>query len=546
MTIHRWMAKLSLLTAASLAVAFPGSASQPAGFDTERSAAHIRAHMRFLAHDLLKGREAGSDGYQIAAEYVASHLAQFGAKPAGDDGSYFQTVPLLAFRPAEQGSVVLRRKGGSEALEFGKDYLPARIPGASELKLDAPAVFVGYGLVAPERGLDDYLGLDVRDKIVVALQGAPKEIPGEERAYYGSSATKRAEAAKRGAKGFVVVYTPEDEQRWPFRDSVKNWQAWGMSWVNEEGKPYDAAPQVPFLASISAAGAAKLFAGSRVSWERIVAEAAKPKGVTPRFALALSLEISLRQEEQRMNSVNVAGLIEGSDPALKDEVVVLSAHLDHIGPTPGEEDPINNGALDNASGIATLIEVTRAFQTSGKPPRRSVLILAVTAEEKGLVGSDYFARHPTVPAQWLTAVVNLDMPVLTYDFTDVIAFGAGHSTIEAAVRAASERVGVALSPDPMPEEGLFTRSDHYRFVQQGVPATMLMTGFQNGGSEKFTHFLKTCYHKPCDDITQGIDYSAGAKFARLNYEIARVLADADERTKWQPGDFFATKYAPAH
>lgn len=273
-----------------------------------------------------------------------------------------------------------------------------------------------------------------------------------------------------------------------------------------------------------------------------MADAQKPSGAPPRFVLPSSIKVSLRTEEERKTSVNVAGLIEGSDPVLKDEVVVLTAHLDHIGLTPGEEDPINNGALDNASGIATLIEVARAFQSSSKPPRRSVLILAVTAEEKGLVGSDYFARYPTIPSASLTAVVNLDMPVLTYDFTDVVAFGAGRSTIEAAVNAASQRVGVALSADPLPDEGLFTRSDHYRFVQQGVPSTFLMTGFQNGGEKQLMNFLKTCYHKPCDDMKQAINYSAGAKFARLNYEIARELADADERAKWKAGDFFATKY----
>jgi len=544
MIISNWKAKLGLLTAASLAAALPSVASSPAQADADRAAAQIRAHMSFLANDLLQGREAGSDGYQIAAEYVASHLAQFGARPAGDNGTYFQTVPLLAYRPAEHGSVVLRKKSGAtEALEFGKDFLPGRHPGLPEVSLDVPAVFVGFGVVAPERGRDDYKGLDVRDKIVVVLSGAPSGIPPEERAYYGSGGTKRIEAARRGAKGMVIVYTPSDEKRRPFESSVKQWQAWGMSWQQKDGTAHDVAPQTPLLATISAAGAPKLFAGARASWDRIVADAGKPQGTPPRFALPLSINVSLRTEEQRMTSVNVAGLIEGADPVLKNEVVVLTAHLDHIGLTPGEDDPINNGALDNASGIATLIEVARAFQTSGQPPRRSVLILAVTAEEKGLVGSDYFARHPTVPAGSLAAVVNLDMPVLTYDFTDVIAFGAGRSSIEAAVQAASQRIGVALSPDPLPDEGLFTRSDHYRFVQQGVPSIFLMTGFQNGGAEQFTKFLKSCYHKPCDDLSQAIDYSAGAKFARLNYEIARELANADQRAQWKAGDFFASKYS---
>ncbi|HEY0942002.1 MAG TPA: M28 family metallopeptidase [Steroidobacter sp.] len=546
MMISNWIARLAMLAAAGFAAVIPGQASTPAQPDVDRSATNIRSHMNFLASDLLQGREAGSDGYQIAAEYVASHLAQFGATPAGENGTYFQTVPMVAYRPAEHGSLALRKKSGAvENLEFGKDFLPGRHPTTAELTLDAPAVFVGYGVVAPERGRDDYKGLDVRDKLVVVLSGAPSSFPGEERAYYGSGGTKRMEAERRGAKGIVIVNTPSDEKRRPFESSVKQWQAWGMSWEEKDGTSHDVARKTPVIASISAAGAPKLFAGSRVKWDRIVADAEKPAGSPARFELPLSIEVSLRTEQQRTTSVNVAGLIEGSDAVLKKEVVVLMAHLDHIGLTPGEDDPINNGAIDNAAGVATLLEVARAFQASGRPARRSILILAVTAEEKGLVGSDYFARHPTVSSESLSAVVNLDMPVLTYDFTDVVAFGAGRSTIEAAVLGASQRVGVALSPDPLPEEGVFTRSDHYRFVQQGVPSIMLMTGFQNGGQQHFSNFLKSCYHKPCDDLSLPINYAAGAKFARLNYEIARELANSDERARWNAGDFFATKYAEA-
>lgn len=541
--IKNWTVKFAAFTAASMALAVPGSASSPEYDEAERSAAHIRAHMGFLAHDLLQGREAGSDGYQIAAQYVASHLAQYDAKPAGENGTYFQTVPLLAYRHAEQGSLVLRNKAGrTERLEFGRDFLPGPRSGNPVLTIDAPMVFVGYGVVAPERNRDDYKGLDVRDKIVVILSGAPSVFHPEERAYYGSGSTKRMEAARRGAKGVIIVSTPSDEKRRPFESRVKQWQAWGMSWVKEDGTAHDVAPGTPMIATISAAGAPKLFVDAPVTWDRIVAQAEKPKGEPRRFAMPWSIEAALRTEQQSMSSVNVAGIIEGADPVLKNEMVVLTAHLDHIGLTPGEGDQINNGALDNAAGVATLLEVARTFQSAEQRPRRSVLILAVTAEEKGLIGSEYFARHPTVPVDSLTAVVNLDMPILTYDFKDVIAFGAGRSTIEAAVLAASERVGVALSPDPLPEEGLFTRSDHFRFVQQGVPSIFLMTGFQDGGAEQFTKFLRQCYHKPCDDLTLPINYSAGAKFARLNYEIARALADADQRAQWKPGDFFAMKY----
>jgi Zn-dependent M28 family amino/carboxypeptidase len=211
---------------------------------------------------------------------------------------------------------------------------------------------------------------------------------------------------------------------------------------------------------------------------------------------------------------------------------------------PVKGDSINNGALDNAAGVATTLEVARTFAESGQRPRRSILFLTVTGEEKGLLGAQYFARNPTLGARPIVANVDLDMPILFYDFTDVIAFGSDRSGIGPAVRRAAGRMGVALSPDPMPEEGLFTRSDHFRFVEVGVPAVFLMTGFANGGEEKFRGFLAGCYHHPCDDLSQPIDYAAGAKFARLNYEITRELADGDTRPLWVKGDFFGTKFAP--
>jgi Zn-dependent M28 family amino/carboxypeptidase len=226
---------------------------------------------------------------------------------------------------------------------------------------------------------------------------------------------------------------------------------------------------------------------------------------------------------------------------LKNEYVVLSAHLDHIGVTPPVKgDSINNGALDNASGVATTLEVARLFQA--RAPKRSIVFLIDTAEEKGLVGAEYFARNPTVPKTSIVADVDLDMPILTYDFTDVTAFGADRSSIGPSVKRAAARLNVKLSPDPSPDEGFFTRSDHYRFVEQGVPAVFLATGYANGGETAYKTFMAQHYHKPSDDLSQPIRYDAGAKFARLNYEITRELADG-ARPAWNKGDFFAAKFA---
>jgi len=521
---------------------------QPAsaqGTDAVAQAERVRAHVTFLASDLLQGREAGSPGYDIAANYVASQFAQLGLKPAGANGGWFQPVPLLGVRPADEGRFVVRGKDGAEVpLVFGEEVMPGKPFGPAERKLSAPLVFVGFGVVSPQHKRDDYQGLNVKGKIVVVLSGAPASFQTEERAYYANGRTKRAQAAAHGAVGLISLYLPSDEKRRPFAEGKRTWQSWAMTWRKPDGSPSDVALDTPQLASVSVAGADKLFAGAKKTYAQVAEAAEKPKGDPPRFALATRLDVALRTETKAVESANVAALMEGSDPKLKGEAVVLSAHLDHIGLTPPVNgDGVNNGALDNAGGIATTLEVARAFREAGKAPRRSVLFLAVTGEEKGLLGAEYFARNPTVPLSSLAANVNLDMPILTYDFLDVVAFGAERSSLAGAVQRAVAREGVALSPDPLPEEGLFTRSDHFRFVEVGVPSTFLMTGFQNGGEAKFRGFLAKCYHKPCDDLSQGIDYAAGAKFARINYEIAREIADADERPKWNKGDFFASKFA---
>jgi hypothetical protein len=511
----------------------------------ETSAASIKAHITFLASDLLEGRDTGTPGYDIAANYMASQFAQLGLKPAGTNGTYFQPVPLVAVRSRDEGRYVLKARDGTETpLVFGDDYMVARPFGPPERKVTASMVFVGFGVVAPERKRDDYRGLNVKGKIVVVLAGAPSGFQTEERAYYANGRTKREQAARRGAVGLITLYTPTDEKRRPFADGKRSWQQWAMNWRRPDGAPHDTAPDTPSLGSLSLQGAEKLFVGAKVPWAKVIEAAEKPQGETPRLELPGSLDVTVRTETKSIESANVAAIIEGSDPALKAEVVVLSAHLDHIGiSSPLNGDTINNGALDNAAGIATTLEVARAFKESGKTPRRSVMFLAVTGEEKGLLGSEYFARNPTVPATSIAANVNLDMPILTYAFTDVIAFGSDRSTLGAAVARAAAKSGVGVSPDPLPEEGFFTRSDHFRFVEAGVPSIFLMTGFQGPGEAQFKGFLASCYHKPCDDLALPIDYVAGARFATLNYDIAREIADGDARPVWKKGDFFGGKFA---
>ncbi|MFV0623861.1 M28 family metallopeptidase [Sphingomonas sp. ac-8] len=502
--------------------------------------AAMKAHVLFLASDAMRGREAGSPEYDIAARYVASQFYAAGLRPAGDQGSYLQKVPLLSYKAADKGGAAI----GGDPLVFGEDYIPGANPANPTLVVDAPVVYVGYGLVAPSVGRDDYAAADVKGKIVAVVPGTPDGLNGEERAHFGSPATKAAIAMAHGAVGIVVLETPEAAKGQPFAKLAENWDRPRVTWAGRNGVAHVPAPSTPALGMLSQAAATKLFAGASTSWEQA---AAALTGTTPFEAIELAKNLSVRMTTTStpITSYNVAGMLPGSDPVVGKEVVVLTAHLDHVGVGEAVKgDTIYNGAMDNAVGIASLIEEAKRFQASGQPPKRSVLFLAVTAEEKGLVGSDYFANNPTVPKENLVADVNLDMPIITYKFTDVIAFGADRSTLGPIVRRAAAQAGASFSPDPMPEQGLFVRSDHYRFVQQGIPSVFLWPGEAGAGKEAVEKFFAEHYHQPSDEVVQdpAIDWESGSRFIQVNYQIARDIADAPERPMWNRGDFFGTLY----
>lgn len=505
--------------------------------------AAMRGHVGFLASDEMKGREAGTPEYDIAARYVAAQFETMGLKPVGTKDSFIQPVPLVTFRAADKGSITLLNGANETALEFGVDYLPGTTPLASALTQEAPLVFAGFGVVAPNFKRDDYAGLDVKRKIVVLLAGAPATLPTEERAHYANTVSKRELAAKLGAVGIILVDTPTREKVSAFSRRARNWRYLGATWADSAGLPSYPGGSAPVLASVSVAGAAKLFASLPGGAETVFAASESKAGNPKRMALPTKARATLRTEIKQVMSSNVAGLLEGSDPALKDQVIVLSGHLDHTGICPEVKgDTICNGAMDNAMGIASLIEVAHGFKHIKARPKRSILFLAVTAEEKGLVGADYFAQNPTMPKANIVGNVNLDMPIVTYDFTDVVAFGAERSSIGPAVARAGASMGIALVPDPQPEEGLFTRSDHYRFVQQGIPSVFLVTGPGGGGATAGAAFLKTNYHQPSDDMNLPFNWGAAAKFVGLNLAIARDLADGADRPRWKKGDFFGTLF----
>jgi Zn-dependent M28 family amino/carboxypeptidase len=508
--------------------------------------AALKSHIMFLASDQMRGREAGSAEYDIAAQYVASQFYEQGLRPAGDDGSYLQKVPLISYKPADKGSMAIAAKGGQPAsLVFGEDYVPAANPSKLDYSVTAPVVFVGQGIVG--LGRDDYKGVDVKGKIVAFFGGAPSSFPAEERAHFSSPATKAEIAMKKGAVGYITLESPlAGRGNYPFKTIVGNYDRPRVTWAHADGTGHIPTPAAPGLGMLSQAGAAKLFAGARAPWAKI-AEAAKKDGATFKaVALPATLSVTLKTATSPITSYNVAGILPGSDPALSKEVVVLTAHLDHVGvgKPNAKGDTIYNGAMDNAVGIASLIEEAKRFKASGKPPRRSIMFLAVTAEEKGLVGSDYFAQNPTVPKANIVANVNLDMPIINYKFEDVTPFGAAHSTLGETVARAAAQIGVGVGGDPRPDEAFFVRSDHYRFVQQGIPSVFLWPGEKGPGKAATDAFLSTHYHQPSDDLVQqpAIDWESGARFVDVNYRIAREIADADQKPMWKKGDFFGTAF----
>ena len=508
----------------------------------------LEAHIAFLADDLLRGRQPGTEGYDIAANYVASQFRHMGLLPAGVDGSYLQPVPLRrAWLSEGSAKLELQRDGSVRSFAFVEEFYrgPSLAHTASEL--GAGMVFAGYGIDAAPLEYNDFDGLDVDGKVVVVLSGQPLDFPSEEGAHFSSGREVMKNVVSRGAVGLVMIHTPRSEQRFAWRRVESLVGMPSMGWLDAEGEVFAEFQQIRGGAMMHFSAAEALFEGADLPLADLLArdEAGEP---LPAFALPGEIHMAQSSRHESITSPNVAGYLPGSDPLLSDEFLVYTAHLDHIGELHGEGhgDGINNGALDNASGISVMLETARLF-TEGAAPRRSVLFLAVTAEEKGLVGSEYFARNPTIPREQLAAVVNLDMPLLLYDFGDVIAFGAEHSTLGDAVRQAAEREGVALTPDPFPEQNIFVRSDHYRFVQQGIPAVFLVTGVTSadGATDTkaiFEGFLKDHYHTPSDDLNLPIDYRAAARFTRVNFGIGDILANQLERPRWREGDFFGETF----
>jgi Zn-dependent M28 family amino/carboxypeptidase len=550
--------KTKLLLTLTICLSLAACDQSPTKSATDKSSAaaveinlenNLQAHIEFLADDYLLGRDTGSKQYEIAARYVASHFKQFGMKPAGDNNTWFQSVPFIKSQ-VDKSSIRfnLHTNGADQSLSYPDEFIMGSNPNSSEDSVTAQLVFVGYGINSPELKHNDYADIDVKDKIVVLLSGKPQSFPSEIGAHVSSGDEKSRHAAEQGAIGIIALHTPQ-------RDKVRTYEKIlpfigkpSFHWQKADGTAAGTQAALKVNAYLSKAAGVKLFKAANADLEKIFAEI-EAEQIPQAFSMDLEVSMQRKTKHDKVKSSNVAGIVEGSDPVLKNEYVVYSAHLDHIG-TGGmvkDDDHINNGALDNSSGTAVMLETARQFSLQ-KKPKRSILFLAVTGEEKGLLGSEYFATNPTVAKDAMVANINLDMPLILYPFADVIAFGSEHSTLAGYVSRAAKAQGLKLSPDPMPEQNIFVRSDHYSFVKQGIPSIFLVPGFESkqegiDGQKVFQDFFVEHYHQPTDDAHLPINYSAGATFARVNFQIGTEIANDENKPSWNENNFFGDTFS---
>ena len=510
--------------------------------------ATLKAHVEFLADDLLEGRETGTRGHDIAARYVASQFAQAGLQPRGDARTFFQRVPFRSTHLLPNASELeLVGPGDPERYKLGEDFFVAPSRHVESSHATAEVVYAGHGIAAPHLGVDDYAELDVKGKFVMVLAGVPAFLGGDEGAHFANARLKQEAAAERGAIGLITLQTPVNEMLVPFAQGLINVQFRTAAWLDETGKPHGGGTAVPYLATFSLAGAEKLVGRGGASMAGLISRA-NERLPPQRVDIGAKVRIASRTRLREVSSPNVVGVVEGGDPALKDEYVVMTAHLDHLGMVEGKSgDNIYNGALDNATGVAVIAEAARVIAAMPSRPKRSILFVAMTGEEAGMLGSEYLVSRLQAANVAMVANVNIDMPIVTYDFHDICAVGADNSSIGELIAKVARSRGVPTSPDPHPERRRFTRSDQYSFVKAGIPAAFLLTGVDSmtekgAGRAARNEIEQRHYHRVSDDSSLPINYAAAARFADLSAAIVLELANSPTRPRWKAGNFFGDTF----
>jgi Zn-dependent M28 family amino/carboxypeptidase len=522
-------AQLALLAVLSGCAAGPGG-SAPVSFDGTSWWNHIKV----LAADDMEGRETGSEGLKRAEAYVVSQLQAAGVEPAGTQG-YYQPIAFDSRTLLEQdSSVALVRDGVATPLTLGEDAnMGTRVDAVSGVT--APLVFAGYGLSIPENNYDDLAGLDLRGKVAVIITGSPETIPTAVASHYQTLVERWKVFHKAGALGIVSIYNPASmDIPWPRIALNRLHPA-----MNLAGAEFQETAGEQLALSFNPAHAEKLFAGSGHSFAEI-AELAKDRKPMPRFVLPVSIVAKTRFEQKRLESANIAAVLPGSDPELKNEYVVLSAHIDHLGiGEPVAGDKIYNGAMDNASGCAVLLDVAAALKQQRQHLKRSLLFVFVTGEEKGLLGSKYFSEHPTVPANSMAADINIDMFLPLVPVKKLTVLGLAESDLGDMARVAAAANGVEVQPDQKPLRNIFVRSDQYSFIRHGVPSLAMGVAPTTPEQEAlYKEWLTHRYHAPSDDLQQPVDLAAAGKYEDVIRTLLTNVANTPQAPHWKPDSFF--------
>ncbi len=518
----------------SLALVFAWVAVLAQGSDWNALGKQWWSHVQFLAADDLEGRGTGSRGFEKAADYMAQQFRAAGLQPAGING-YRQPVDFSVAEIDESHSGLdLLRDGKVQPLQLGEDATFG-VSSQAASSVEAGLVFVGYGLTVPESNYNDLAGQDVRGKLVVFVTGGPADVPGPIKAHYQSGEERRKVLLKAGVVGAIVIQNPKSAEVPWSRIAASRFQP--RMELSDPGP--GALPSLPVSIQFNPAHAEMLFAGSGHTFQEVLS-ALSANQPLPHFPLAVKVRARVAITRSTVQSENIAGVLPGSDSQLKNEYVIVSAHLDHLGMgEPVNGDRIYNGAMDDASGDASLIEIARALQAAHATPKRSILFLSVTGEEKGELGSEYFAAHPTVSGTMI-ADLNMDMYLPLFPLKYLEVQGLDESTLGEDIRAVAGAAGVQVQADKEPEHNRFIRSDQYSFIKKGVPALAFKFGWVPGTAEQktFKAWYADRYHAPSDDLSQPVDLAAAAQFDAILEKLALRVADAEQRPAWKPESFF--------
>lgn len=534
-------ANFDKVMAENRAVLTEATDAEQAGQKIEESV--LRAHVKYLSDDLLEGRGPGARGGLLAAKYIAAQFEALGLEPAADH-SYLQLVQMIGSRPDPSNRLTVKTGAGSTEFKSGDEFVAGSDVEQTEVAINGDIVFVGYGVHAPEANWDDYKGADVRGKILLmmvndppATATEPNLFGGRALTYYGRWTYKYEEAARRGAAGAILIHTNES--------AGYGWSVIRNSWGAERfGLLPDATTPVLKMKSwVTDEAAKKIVQAGGFNLDELRKSAAS-RSFKP-VTLNAKVDMALRSQVQRLTSPNVVGIFRGNDPTLKNEFVVYSAHWDHLGIRPDQPgDNIYNGAVDNATGIAGILAIAKACASLAIKPKRSILFIATTAEEQGLLGAEYYARNPLVPLKNTVANINLDSMNVLGQTSDITPLGADRSTLGKFIEEVCKENSVAISPDARPEQGSFYRSDHFPFAKAGVPAVSFNPGSkfvghsESWGAEQFSDYNQHRYHQPADEYSPNWDFTGMIQQAKLAFLIGLRVANADQTPQWNKGDEF--------